>query len=359
MVFDPANLFPSGDQLSARALDALAEQAAIPQASRTGSNFYQVLTPQGETLIPQPQPDQIFRALLSAVVQVGSVWTYSWAEQVLNPSTNAYVPLPGGRSGTATVAPAYELNNNQVSVPTLVWMIQRGVVNGAAVYEFDRFLSGGSSLTLEDVSLTPIYTPVMIVQTDVTNGIGLSQPDPITAPGTVLVSLIPCTGTQQGVVSLANQTMGAGDKTFQGAVIVGHYASVAWYVDIVGAAGVENGTTLRLQNGNIEVDNGKMFMEFDGNASPPYIYFGCTPATLETVGGYGYVSTATLGAIDNTHAIQAELTVNTNAVGSPFVNLISSGGGGQPYYAVNGSQGVTGSSGGFSFVGGICTAIPP
>lgn len=87
----------------------------------------------------QPGGD-VFPAKITAV---GSPSTddatipHAWTEQRPNPGSRAYVDMEsGGRSGTTTRFPAYDLNKGSFAVGTYVYLRLRGWVDIAA-------LSGG------------------------------------------------------------------------------------------------------------------------------------------------------------------------------------------------------------------------
>src|ERR1700738_2858918 len=78
-----------------------------------------------------------FVSKITAASQISGVWTYSWAEQILDPNGSGYVAVSGGRGGTSTICQAYEINNQQVAVNQLVFMRLRGSQMGGDIYEFE------------------------------------------------------------------------------------------------------------------------------------------------------------------------------------------------------------------------------
>ena len=107
-----------------------------------------------------------------------TVIPYGWHEQRISATGLGYVDMEGGRFGTTSGAtllnPAFELNDNPLSVGQLVWMRQRGFVSSVdsqIVYECMAGGGAGSSvLTIEvltDVtfsgcSLTKTYQTIHI-----------------------------------------------------------------------------------------------------------------------------------------------------------------------------------------------------
>ncbi len=101
-------------------------------------------------------PQDIFPAKLTAV----SGGLYSWTEQIATgPNYAGWVDLPGGRSGTNTVSPAYEPNDATIDItdePVVFMMIDYLDATLDWVYVIVGTVDsgGGSSLTVEDGSTT-------------------------------------------------------------------------------------------------------------------------------------------------------------------------------------------------------------
>ena len=70
------------------------------------------------------------------------MWNYSWIEQAFDPTTGGSVDAnparAGGYSGGLPDSPALEANNAGIDLtaPVLVFLKQKGVVNGQVYYEF-------------------------------------------------------------------------------------------------------------------------------------------------------------------------------------------------------------------------------
>jgi hypothetical protein len=72
------------------------------------------------------------------------------------------------------------------------------------------------AITVRDVNLLNVYPNTSLLEFHDADGFVVSQP----AANQVRIRQTPADATHVGYISLANQTMGAGDKTFQGNVIV-------------------------------------------------------------------------------------------------------------------------------------------
>jgi hypothetical protein len=107
-------------------------------------------------------------------------YRYSWTEQVINPDTGQLEQSYPARSGTATLSPAYELNNKQVTVPCYVWLRLRGIGHdGQQVYEFMApevavSGSGGSGGSGSILSIT-LVTKVCLLSNQSGSGSGYAS----------------------------------------------------------------------------------------------------------------------------------------------------------------------------------------
>lgn len=94
-----------------------------------------------------------FRAKITAVANSSGTYLYSWNEVGFEANGTTLADADPGRSGTSAASPAYELNNKQVVVNTIVWMRQRWAVAGEPTYEFmapDDTVSGGGASASTD-----------------------------------------------------------------------------------------------------------------------------------------------------------------------------------------------------------------
>jgi hypothetical protein len=93
---------------------------------------------------PLDQWEAPFLAKITAVLEVDDVFLYSWIEQAIEPTDGSAMNADPARQGTATVSPAYEVNNDELtSFPVLVWLRFRAMVGGAPTYEFIGSAPGG------------------------------------------------------------------------------------------------------------------------------------------------------------------------------------------------------------------------
>lgn len=134
-----------------------------------------------------------FDAQITAVTTVGGLPVYSWTEQSYNPSTGAYAVLLGGRSGTSTLSPAYEINNTTVAVPNYVIMRFRCQLNGGPVYEF-QFPGGVLPQTLSQPAVATANEPGVTIENPTTSTVSVTQQN---SPGIILQG----TGWDTGLVA--------------------------------------------------------------------------------------------------------------------------------------------------------------
>jgi hypothetical protein len=84
----------------------------------------------------QQEYEDVFVAEITAVTGAGP-YVYSWKEKTIDPLGPGYLDVPGGRFGIPGDGYAYELNDREVPVGTLVRMKVRGIVNGGdLVFDF-------------------------------------------------------------------------------------------------------------------------------------------------------------------------------------------------------------------------------
>src|SRR5690606_28296866 len=88
-----------------------------------------------------------------AEITGSSTTAHSWVEQQQT-GTNTFQDLPGGRSGTTSVDPAYEVNRRAgVPAGTIVWIDPTTDDNGTIRYNFD--LGAGTTISSAGASLSP------------------------------------------------------------------------------------------------------------------------------------------------------------------------------------------------------------
>jgi len=267
-----------------------------------------------------------YRDLFPAVIQ-GNVqdsttgaWRHAWSE--LSPAgTDAYTSSqPGARSGTTTVNYALEINNNQTASGVQVWMRHRDEQQQLH-FEFHAppaAAGGAGTITVQDVSASPSVAGVSTLQFDKTTGL-------VVATGTVgasaKVTLQQATPTQSGGVIAGNQSF-LGPKTFQSNV----------YVQVSGT----DATGLSLQTSR-----------FPGPSTAPTVDMGSSiwnGAQTFNPGGSGGFDFYYNHAADTFTA-----SVCASSTGTARYGVRDSLG--------NFSYGASGSGGGNTFVGGICTVI--
>ncbi len=180
---------------------------------------------------------------------------YSWKEVVPEPGGTGYEDADPGRTGDATSQPAYELNNVDLDVGTLVRIHCRGVqdeeltfgieapglggsltveeedgapsYSGVTTLQFDQnagfvvteptpnvALVSLSGLTAKEVDGTPSYSGTTSLEFDQADGFSLSQP----GAGRARVDLLPASASQDGIVDRSSQTF-SGTKTFDDAIV--------------------------------------------------------------------------------------------------------------------------------------------
>src|SRR5262245_29520994 len=164
--------------------------------------------------------EEPFVALLTAsAVGTGGVHEYTWAEQVLDGDTGNYVDLLEGRSGGPTFQPIVEINNNSLTVPTLVWAKMRGSTEGLLRYECDvpAGVPGppGGTITVRAADGTPSLPAISILEVTEANGFVT-----IFDAGTGIARLIlnDASVSNSGIVNLTDgQALGLGSKKVQSA----------------------------------------------------------------------------------------------------------------------------------------------
>lgn len=243
---------------------------------------------------------------------------YPWAEVYYDPDTSAWVDDPDGRSGTTTVAPARE---------------RSGVATVAT----------GTRVELELDPSEVFYL--------------FDAPE-----GSVA---IPCaSGTVEGLVCLADQTMGTGVKTFAGKVIAAEKIDVS-----SGASGAYSGYNIKLTG-----TPGSITSQFDTAA------WTLSPAAPGSLAQFAFGLDAFAGALSyallmarlgSTAAAQVEMQVNATAaagsctlrrgIGSGAETAASMVAGGFSWWDPVGlaaTAGATGTGGGGDTVkGGLVTAL--
>lgn len=174
----------------------------------------------------------IFPAKITAVTSgsgnfVG-YFVYSWIEQQFNSITGVYSNVPNGRSGNATISPAFEINNDgTVPIGSFVWMRFKGAVSNNEIWEFERTAGGGGVVIsvqgIVDMTTIPTTTGSTAVQTpsiltfDAFSGIYVGN---ATDDGTIVEIRGIASGLiQAGVVTAGIQSFG-GFKTF-GTIVSG------------------------------------------------------------------------------------------------------------------------------------------
>jgi hypothetical protein len=98
---------------------------------------------------------------------------YYW-DEVKSNGQGVWSTFTGGRSGTATVDPAYETNDN-TTVPqgAIVWMRPRITTQEGQEYTFEYSVPG---ITVEDDDSNPTYSNIRTIQFDQADGFRVSNP---------------------------------------------------------------------------------------------------------------------------------------------------------------------------------------
>lgn len=97
-----------------------------------------------------------FPAQVLAVVSSNGFYYYTWQEQTQSQALGgapSKIPMIGGRSGSPTLQPAFEINNQLVAVPCYVKMRCRGGADTGLVYEFEAPVASTPALPDECVNL--------------------------------------------------------------------------------------------------------------------------------------------------------------------------------------------------------------
>ncbi|HEY1190914.1 MAG TPA: hypothetical protein VGE74_25000, partial [Gemmata sp.] len=80
-------------------------------------------------------------------------WLYEWVEQSTDIGDGTDLAPDSARSGTFDVNPATEINGGEVAVDTVVWLRERGYVDGSMWYEFNT----GSTAAVTGVTTAYAY----------------------------------------------------------------------------------------------------------------------------------------------------------------------------------------------------------
>jgi hypothetical protein len=157
-----------------------------------------------------PLFNAMFLAEITAVTG-SSPYVYSWKEMVPDPAGTGYEDADPGRTGDADDQPAYEINDVELAVGTLVQIRCRGVQDGELRFEIDTGATSNppTGLTVKEFDGSPSYTKITSLEIDQAQGGVVTQP----ALGRAKVSWADATASQAGVVSTSAQTF-AGYKHF-------------------------------------------------------------------------------------------------------------------------------------------------
>lgn len=150
--------------------------------------------------------------------QTGSApYVYSWKEKVIDPGTGGYVDADPGRTGSTTDSPAYEINDADVDVGTLVFLRVKGASEGTLEYEFSHTAAAaGGSLTVEEADGSPSYSSITTLRFDQADGFVVTNP----SAGVARVDITAASSSAVGIVTTTTQTF-QGDKTIGGSLTVG------------------------------------------------------------------------------------------------------------------------------------------
>ncbi len=157
-----------------------------------------------------PLFNAMFVAEITAVTGT-SPYVYSWKEMVPDPAGTGYEDANPRRTGSSTAQPAYELNNVEIAVGTLVQIRCRGIQDGSLCFEIDTGATANppTGLTVKESDGSPSYTSITSLEIDQAQGGVVTQP----GSGRAKLSWADATTSQVGVVNYGSQTFG-GDKTF-------------------------------------------------------------------------------------------------------------------------------------------------
>jgi hypothetical protein len=145
----------------------------------------------------------------------GSPTPHSWTEQGEPSSGPPLADATDARTGTTTVFPAYALDGG---ITPNGHVVRLYLSSGGDYYLFDPGMSGatGSSLTVEQADEMVDVPNVTEIVLDQVTGLVIES----SAANTVTLQNLPASATQQGVVNLVAQTLGAGDKRFTDSVLL-------------------------------------------------------------------------------------------------------------------------------------------
>jgi hypothetical protein len=160
------------------------------------------------------EEEDVFIAEVTDAEEIDGWWTYSFKEKITD-ADGAYADAEPGRVGTADDCPAYELNNQEVAVGSLVKLYPKGWEGGLPAYEFAGTIgtAPGASITVSDG--TTDYPGTQTITVDPAEGFALSG----LGIDSVQIMLLAASATRQGTVSTTTQAF-AGDKTFNDDVTV-------------------------------------------------------------------------------------------------------------------------------------------
>lgn len=162
---------------------------------------------------------------------------YSWKEVVPEPGGTGYEDADPGRTGDATSQPAYELNNVDLDVGTLVRIHCRGVQDEELTFGIEAPGLGGS-LAVAETDGSPSYAGITTLQFN-SSYFTLTQP----AAGTAAVTYggpVGITVRESDGSPSYPSTFSLGFDQSQGAVVTdqGSYIQVSWANATASQAGV-------------------------------------------------------------------------------------------------------------------------
>jgi hypothetical protein len=321
-----------------------AELNRMAQATQRASAISGEVATTGFGTIATPSKDPWIWAKITAA-NSATPPKYSWT-QVVPDAAGGFTVTGDGASGTDTSGPAYEINGTVLAdFPVYVKLYL-----GPDWFYFDSSGSGGGG-SLEFQTFNPgtgdvatVYNNVTLVQVDQASGLNLSLGVTFFPNLTFFPKLAaqPASDYHAGVVTLADQTLGLGDKTFSGNAQVQNGYAVYAYATAAAASAPPLGTG--------SIDYGAFFF------GPTLI----SPLPSATLYSRHYASgkSAEL-VVDDTAArvVAVALLAPTSYDNAAFAVVDGSGNVNTGLYAVINYRKSSGASGTLTFKGGLLVAF--
>lgn len=257
----------------------------------------------------------------------GSPAAHSWTEQGEPGTSPPLTDATDARTGTTTVFPAYAIDGGIVPNGHIVRLY---LSTGGDYYLFDPGMAGstGSTLTVEELNGSATSVPnVTDLQFDHADGFVITS----IVSHFATVNIAAASTTQRGIVSLADQELGAGSKRFAANVVLGYTGEILF-----------NNNGFSVDSDSVRVFGGGISPDFNvvlgGAAAVDPTYVG-----LHMLYGGGAPKIYAVGSVMSTGTVGAGFGVHDSVNSIDYIGINGTG-----FTSVNVQGGivVAGSSGG-------------